>query len=170
MKLETVWWVRYSEEALSEEMSPDYLHVRQEGGRDSRPQWALLCHHSSCGRILPPQALQIVQIFFVSGVKVPVTVLRLRSRAIDPRYNLLPFLLQMEGLMPIKHDSGRGLSRVMGLKLTQLGGLYIENHSRAVRRVNSSFSPLYRSASIAARAERESGPFRPQLEASSSPL
>ena len=32
---ETVWWVRHNEEALSEEMSPDYLHVRQEGGRDA---------------------------------------------------------------------------------------------------------------------------------------
>ena len=35
---ETVRWVRYGEEALLEEVSLDYLHVRQEGGRDSRPR------------------------------------------------------------------------------------------------------------------------------------
>ena len=96
--------------------------------------------------------------------------LQLWSRAMDPRDNLSSFLLKMDGVMSIKHDSRRGLGKVVGLKLTQLGGLYMENPSRRVRRVNSSFSPLYRSANIAARAVRESGPFRPQREASSSPL
>ena len=33
---ETVRWVRQNEEALSEEMSPDYLRVRQGEDRDSR--------------------------------------------------------------------------------------------------------------------------------------
>ena len=33
---ETVRWVRQNEEALSEEMSPDYLPVRQGEDRDSR--------------------------------------------------------------------------------------------------------------------------------------
>ena len=47
----------------------------------------------------------------------------------------------------------------MELKLTQLGGLYMENPSRYWRRVNSSFSPLYSSASILARAAGVFGPF-----------
>ena len=72
--------------------------------------------------------------------------------------------------MSIKHDSGKGLSKEVGLKLTQLGGLYMENPSWRLRRVNSSFSPLYKSANIVARAAGVSGPFRPQREASSSPL
>ena len=41
----------------------------------------------------------------------------------DPRDNLPPFLSKMDGLMSIKHDSRRGLSKVVGLKLTQLGGI-----------------------------------------------
>ena len=97
-------------------------------------------------------------------------VLRLWSGAMDPRNNLSPFLLKMDGLMSIKHDSGRGLRKVVGLKLTQLGGLYMQNPSRRLRRVNSSFSPLYRSASIVAKAVGVSGPFHPQCDASSSPL
>ena len=43
-------------------------------------------------------------------------VLRLWSGAMDPRDNLPPFLLKMDGLMSIKHDSGRELSKVVGLK------------------------------------------------------
>ena len=132
-------------------MSPDYLHVRQEGGGIVGHDW----HHCAIiARLVEYSLLKLykyVRFFFVSGVKVPVTVLRLWSGAIDPRYNLPPFLLQMAGLLPLEHDSGRGVSRVMGLKLIQLGG-------------------MYRSASIATRAVRESGPFRPQREASSSPL
>jgi hypothetical protein len=53
-------------------------------------------------------------------------VLRLWSRAVDPRDDLSPFLLQMDGLVSIKSDSWKGLSMVVGLKLTQLGGLYME--------------------------------------------
>ena len=56
-------------------------------------------------------------------------VLQLWSRAIDPRGNLPPFLLQMDVLMSIKSDLGRGLSKVVALELTQLGGLYMENPS-----------------------------------------
>ena len=97
-------------------------------------------------------------------------ILWLWGGAMDPLGNLPPFLLQMDGLMPIKSDSGRGLSKVVGLELTQLGGLYMENPSRRLRRVNSSFSPLYSSANILAKAAGVSGPFRPQREASSSPL
>ena len=111
-----------------------------------------------------------VRIFFESGVNVPVVILWLWGGAMDPLDNLPPFLLQMGRLMSIKSGSRKGLSSMVGVKLTQLGGLYMENPSRRVRRVNSSFSPLYRSANIAARAVRESRPFRPQCEASSSPL
>ena len=68
----------------------------------------------------------------------------------------------------MENDSGSKLSRVVGLKLTQLVGLYMENPSRHLIRVNSSFSPLYSSASILAKAAGVSGPFRPQREASSS--
>ena len=88
----------------------------------------------------------------------------------DPRGNLSPFLLQMDGLVSIKIDSGGGLSKAVGLKLTQLGGLYMENPYRRLIRVNSSFSPLYSSANIFAKAAGVSGPFRPQREASSSRL
>ena len=151
-------------------MSFDHLHVgRKEAGIVGH-DW----HYCAVvARLVEYSLLKLykyVQILFVSGVKVPVTVLRLWSGAIDPRYNIPPFLLQIDGLMPIKHDSGRGLSRVVGLKLTQLGGLYRENPSRCLIRVNSSFSPLYSSASILAKAAGVSGPFRPQREASSSPL
>ena len=111
-----------------------------------------------------------VWILFESGVKVPVVILWLWGGAMDPLGNLPPFLLQMDGLMSIKSDSGRGLSKVMGLELTQLGGLYMENPSRRLIRVNSSFSPLYSSANILAKAAGVSGPFLPQWEASSSPL
>ena len=97
-------------------------------------------------------------------------ILWLWGGAMDPLGNLPPFLLQMDVLMSIKSDSGRGLSKVVGLELTQLGGLYMENPSRRLRRVNSSFSPLYSSANILAKAAGVSGPFRPQREASSSPL
>ena len=62
-------------------------------------------------------------------------VLRLWSGAMDPRGNLPPFLLTDE-LMSVKHDSGRGLNKVVGLKPTQLGGLYMENPYQRVRRVN----------------------------------
>ena len=47
----------------------------------------------------------------------------------DPLGNLPPFLLQMDGLVPLKSDSGKELSKVVGLELTQLGGLYMENPS-----------------------------------------
>ena len=97
-------------------------------------------------------------------------ILWLWGGAMDPRGNLSLFLLQMDGLMSIKSDSGGGLSEVVGLKLTQLGGLYMENPSRRLRRVNSSFSPLYSSANILTKAADVSGPFRPQRVASSSQL
>ena len=71
-----------------------------------------------------------VWILFQSGVKVPVVILWLWGGAMDPLGNLPPFLLQMDGLMSIKSDSGRRLSKVVGLELTQLGGLYMENPSR----------------------------------------
>ena len=50
--------------------------------------------------------------------------------AVEPLRDLSPFLLQMVGLIFIKIDSGSRLSKVVGLKLTQLGGLYMENPSR----------------------------------------
>ena len=62
-----------------------------------------------------------VRILFESRVKVPVMVPRLWSGAIGPRDNLPPFLLQKDGLMSSKRDSGRGLSKVVGLELTQHG-------------------------------------------------
>ena len=111
-----------------------------------------------------------VRILFKSGVKILVMVLRLWSGAIDPLNDLLSFLLQMDGLVSIKINSGGGLSKAVGLKLTQLGGLYMENPSWHLRRENSSFSPLYSSANIFPKAAGVSGPFRPQREASSSPL
>ena len=74
-----------------------------------------------------------VRILFKSGIEVPVMVLRLWSGAMGPRNNLPPFLLKMDGLMSIKHNSGRGLSKVVGLKLTQLGGLYMENPFQCLR-------------------------------------
>ena len=77
----------------------------------------------------------------------------------DPLGNLPPFLLQMDGLLSIKNDSRRGLSKMLGLELTQLGGLYMENPYRRLRRVNSSFSPLYSSANILAKAAGVSGSF-----------
>ena len=113
---------------------------------------------------------EYVRILFESRVKVPVLILWLWGGAMDPLGDLPPFLLQMDGLMLVKNDPGRELSKVVGLELTQLGGLYMENPSRRLRRVNSSFSPLYSSASIYAKAAGVSGPFRPQREASSSPL
>ena len=73
---------------------------------------------------------EYVRILFESGVKVPVVILWLWGGAMDPLGNLPPFLLQMDGLMSIKSDSGRGLSKVVGLELTHLGGLYMENPSR----------------------------------------
>ena len=99
-----------------------------------------------------------IRILFESGVKVPVVILWLWGGAMDPLGNLPPFLLQMDGLTSIKSDSGRGLSKVVGLKLTDLGVLYMENPSRRLR-VNSSFSPLYRSANILAIVAGVSGPF-----------
>ena len=111
-----------------------------------------------------------IRILFESGVKVPVVILWLWGGAMDPLDNLPPFLLQMDGLMSIKSDSGRRLSKVVGLELTQLRGFYMENPSRRLIRVNSPFSPLYSSANILAKAAGVSGPFRPQREASSSPL
>ena len=83
----------------------------------------------------------------------------------DPLGNLPPFLLQIDGLKSTESDSGRGLSKVVGLELTQLGGLYMENPSQHLIQVNSSFSPLYSSASILAKAVGVSGPFQPQREA-----
>ena len=56
-----------------------------------------------------------VRIFFESRVKVPVVILWLWGGAMDPLGNLPPFLLQMDGLISIKGDSGRGLSKVVGL-------------------------------------------------------
>ena len=111
-----------------------------------------------------------VRILFESGVKVPVVNLRLGGGAMDPLGSLPPFLLRVDRLLSIKKDSGRGLSKMVGLELTQLGGLYMENPSRRWRRVNSSFSPLYSSANILTKAAGVFGPFRPQREASSSPL
>ena len=111
-----------------------------------------------------------VRILLESGVKVPVVILWLWGGAMDPLGNLPPFLLRIDGLMSIESDLGRGLSKVVGLELTQLGGLYMENPSRRLIRVNSCFSPLYSSPNILAKAVGVSGPFRPQREASSSPL
>ena len=65
-----------------------------------------------------------VRILFESGVKVSVVILWLWGGAMDPLGNLPPFLLQMDGLMTIKSDSGRGLSKVVGLELTQLGAVH----------------------------------------------
>lgn len=59
---------------------------------------------------------------------------------------------------------------MVGLELTHLGELYMENPSRHWTRVNSSFSLLYSSANILAKAAGVFGPFRLQREASSSPL
>ena len=73
---------------------------------------------------------EYVRILFESGVKVPVVVLWLWGGAMDPLGNLPPFLLQMDELNSIKSVSGRGLSKVGGLELTQLGGLYMENPSQ----------------------------------------
>ena len=78
-------------------------------------------------------------------------VLRLWGGAMEPLGDLPPFLLQMDGLMSMESDSGSRLSRVVGLELTQLGGLYMENPSWRLIRVNSAFSPLYSSASILAK-------------------
>ena len=72
---------------------------------------------------------EYVRILFESGVKVPVVVLWLRGRAVEPLGDLSPFLLQMDELMFIKSDSGSGMSRAVGLELAQLGGLYMENPS-----------------------------------------
>ena len=76
---------------------------------------------------------EYVRILFESGVKVPVVVLWLRGRAVEPLGDLPPFLLQIYRLISIKSDSGRGLSEVVGLELTQLRGLYMENSSRCLR-------------------------------------
>ena len=46
-------------------------------------------------------------------------ILWLWAGAMDPLGNLPPFLLQIDGLKPIESDSGRGLSKVVGLELTQ---------------------------------------------------
>ena len=69
----------------------------------------------------------------------------------------------------MKKDSGNKWSRVVGWKLTQLGGLYIQNPSLGLMRMNSSFSPLYNLDNIFAKAAGVSGSFRPQRVASSSP-
>ena len=111
-----------------------------------------------------------VRILFESGVEVPVVVLWLWGGAVEPLGDLPPFLLRMDGLMSFESNSGGGLSKVVGLELTQLGGLYMENPSRRLIRVNSSVSSLYSSSSILAKAAGVCGPFRPQGEASSSPL
>ena len=73
---------------------------------------------------------EYVRILFESGVKIPVVVLWLWGGALEPLGDFSSFLLPMDGLMFIKIDSGSGLSRVVGLELTQLGGLYMENPSR----------------------------------------
>ena len=111
-----------------------------------------------------------IRILFESGVKVPVVILWLWGGAVEPLGDLPPFLLKMDELMSMESDSRSRLSRVVGLELTQLGGLYMENPSRRLIRVNSSFSPLYSSSNILAKAAGVSEPFRPQREASSSPL
>ena len=103
---------------------------------------------------------EYIRILFESGVKVPIVALGLWGGAVKPLGNLSPVLLQMDGLTFMESDSQSKLSRVVGLELTQLGGLYMENKSRHLRRVNSSFSPLYSSTNIVARAARESRPFR----------
>ena len=69
-----------------------------------------------------------ISILFESGVQVPVVILWLWGGAMDPLGNLPPFLLQMDELNSIKGVSGRGLRKVVELELTQLGGLYMENH------------------------------------------
>ena len=97
-------------------------------------------------------------------------VLWLWGGAVEPLGDLSPFLLQMDGLMFIKIDSGSRMSGAAGLELTQLGGLYMENPSLRLIRINSSSSPLNSSANIFAKAAGVSGPFRPQREVSSSPL
>ena len=66
---------------------------------------------------------EYIWILFESGVKVPVVVLWLWCGAMEPLGDLPPFLLQMDGLMFMESDSGSKLSRVVGLELTQLGGL-----------------------------------------------
>ena len=61
---------------------------------------------------------EYIRILFESGVKVPVVILWLWGGATNPLGSLPPFLLQMDGLMLIKNDSGRELSKVVGLELT----------------------------------------------------
>ena len=59
-----------------------------------------------------------VRIFFESGVKVPVVILRLGGGAIDPLGSLSPFLLRVDRLLSNRNYSGRGLSKMVGLELT----------------------------------------------------
>ena len=52
-------------------------------------------------RLIKDSILEIheyVRIFFVSRIKVPIMVLRLRGGAVDPLDNLSPFLLKAVGL------------------------------------------------------------------------
>ena len=129
--------------------------------------------HAIIARLVEYSILKLhkyIRIFFESGVKVPVVILWLGGGAMDPLGSLPIFLLRVDMLLSMKNYLGRGLSKMVGLELTQLRGLYMENPSRRLRRVNSSFSPLYSSANILAKAAGVFGPFRPQHEASSSPL
>ena len=42
-----------------------------------------------------------VRIFFISGVKIPIAILWLRSEVIDPLDSLSPFLLCADKMLPV---------------------------------------------------------------------
>ena len=44
---------------------------------------------------------EYVQIFFIFGVKIPVAILQLRGRVIDPLDSLSPFLLGTDKMLPV---------------------------------------------------------------------
>ena len=56
---------------------------------------------------------EYVWILLKSGIQVPNMVLRLWSRAVDPRAGLPPFLLKAVRLSSTSCDSRRGLSEVL---------------------------------------------------------
>ena len=77
-----------------------------------------------------PELHEYIRILFESRVEVPVVVLWLWCGDLELLGDFPPFLLQMDGLMFMKSNSGRRMRRVVGLELTQLGGLYMLNPSR----------------------------------------
>ena len=76
-----------------DKVSSDYLHVKQEGGGvigDNGYICTVVAH------LIERSLLKLheyVRVFFISGVKIPVAILRLRGRVMDPLDSLSTFLL-----------------------------------------------------------------------------